>query len=309
MVAAGCVVFLAWFLMKFHMDNSNDSETQAYVAGLLASGTNRTLTADANGHYTALTPYIIWPFATVLEHITGAFLIRGFVFALLLIGLVLNTAAYIWYRMLGLAWLTRLLGLVLLSTSVAFTTQVRGWELDKWLEPALYLMAGIAAWNQRWVAFIAIALVAAANRDTGIFVPFVALIAPVRQNLSSRWPVVVALIGCALEVTLFWRLGPVPRINPFIDLNADRLVYILGGISLLPLLALMWARSSSWAGVRLLVYSLTPVWFAFVLATDRLERGAVLLAPLALLWVPATLGVLVPGASAGRSPQRSAPGT
>ena len=31
-MAALSVVFLAWFSMKFYMDTSNDSETEAYVA-------------------------------------------------------------------------------------------------------------------------------------------------------------------------------------------------------------------------------------------------------------------------------------
>ena len=75
------------------------------------------------------------------------------------------------------AWLTSLVGLVLLSTSAAFAMQYRGWELDKLVEPVLFLLAALAAWYRRWPAYVLFAALAAANRETGIFAPFVALVA------------------------------------------------------------------------------------------------------------------------------------
>src|ERR1700676_5002312 len=83
LVAAATIVFLAWFTMKFHMDNASDSETQAYVRDLLANATQGTIAADSAGQYTALAPYVMWPISAGLELVTGAYLIRGLVFALL----------------------------------------------------------------------------------------------------------------------------------------------------------------------------------------------------------------------------------
>ena len=40
-------MFLAWFTMKFYMDNSNDSETDAYVNALSVSASGLTVAADA----------------------------------------------------------------------------------------------------------------------------------------------------------------------------------------------------------------------------------------------------------------------
>ena len=70
-IAALSIVFLAWFTMKLHMDTANDTETDSYVGALIASATHGTLTADATGHYTALAPYVMWPFTATLQRVTG----------------------------------------------------------------------------------------------------------------------------------------------------------------------------------------------------------------------------------------------
>src|SRR5205085_9078187 len=162
--------------MKFHMDTANDSETQAYVGALIASATHGTPSTDATGHYAALAPYLMWPITAMLELVTSGYLIRGLVFALLFLGIALHAAVYVWCRTLGLGWLTSLIGLVLLSTSAAYAMQIRGWEIDKLVEPVLFLLAAVAAWHRRWLTFLVIALLAAANRETGVFVPLIALV-------------------------------------------------------------------------------------------------------------------------------------
>ena len=57
---------------------------------------------------------------------------------------------------------------------------------------------------------------------------------------------------------------------------------LIGALGLPILLCVVFA-------VARLFYVLVPVWTVFVLATDRLEQGAVLLTPLAVLFVPVTL--------------------
>jgi hypothetical protein len=294
LIAAVCIGFLAWFSMKFHMDNANDSETNAYVRGLVASYTQGTLSTDATGHYAALAPYVMWPFTQTLELIAGASEIRGLVFALLFLGAGVYGAAYVWYRCIGLGWFTSLVGLILLSTSLVFAMLTRGWEIDKLIEPALFLLAGIAAWNRRYIAVLGIAALAVANRETGAFVSVVALAGLAKQHggLASalkHWRLWACVIVCAVEVAWFRRISPSPSVAIFwSDLKVDRLVYVVGGLCITPLLALAWVHTAPLT-VRRLFYLLVPAWVAFVLATDRLEQGAVLLTPLALLFVPLTL--------------------
>src|SRR4051794_11236360 len=170
-IAALCVLFLAWFSMKFYMDNSNDSETTTYVTMLLASLQRSGAAVDGAGNYTLLAPLSVWPFATLLRPVSGIFQIRGFVFAHFLLSLVLFGGAYTWYRRIGLGWLTSLLGLVLLSISAAFALLIRGWELDKLIEPALFLLAAIAAWERQYLVFLGFGVLAVVNRESGALLP------------------------------------------------------------------------------------------------------------------------------------------
>ena len=59
--------------MKFYMDTSNDSETEAYIRALTTSATHGTIAADARGHYTALAPYVLWPFTATLQRVTAGY--------------------------------------------------------------------------------------------------------------------------------------------------------------------------------------------------------------------------------------------
>ncbi len=293
LIAAACVAFCGWFLMKFHMDNANDSETQAYVASLIASVSSTSLSTDATGQYAALAPYVMWPFTMLLLPVTGAFLIRGLVFALLTLGIALNAATYVWLRTLGVAWFTSLVGLVLLSTSAAFAMQLRGWELDKLLEPILFLLAALAAWHRRWPAYVLFAALAAANRETGMFAPFVALVAaePNRHvvgTLVRRPAFWIALGLCGVEVVLLRQLGPTPHVIPWAYATSARFINILGGLCLLPILALALGRVAP-MGLRWLLYGVTIVWVFVVLATEQVDQGVLYLAPLSVVWLPVTL--------------------
>jgi hypothetical protein len=293
LIAALSIVFLAWFSMKFYMDNSNDSETEAYVRAATASATQATIWVDATGHYALLAPYVLWPFAATLEWVTGAYQLRGFAAARLILGGVVYALAYVWYRRIGLGWLTTLVGLMLLSTSVAFAELNHGWELEKLIEPALFLLAALAAWSHRYLILLGVAALAAANRETGVFVPLVvlALMAEAGGGLRSplsRWPFWVCAVICVAEVIWLHRFDHAPAVVAWDSLNPERLVYVTGGLCLVPLLAAVWAPSAS-SVVRRLFFVVAPVWVAFVLGTDRLEQGAVLLTLVALVFVPVTL--------------------
>jgi hypothetical protein len=272
--------------MKFHMDTANDSETQAYVGALLASASNGVLATDATGQYTALAPYVMWPFAANLEPFTGAYLIRGLVLSLLVLSTAMCAAAYAWWRALELKSSTCLLGLVLLSTSAAFALQIRGWEIDKLLEPVLFLVAALAAYRRQYVLFVIVAIAAAANAETGIFAPFVLLLASPGQK--RRRVFAVAIVACAIEVLILLRIAPPTHIPLWIDTSPHQLVNIAGGLCLLPIISLAGGRSAS-RGLRWLLYAVAPVWVLFVLATHRLDQGAEFLAPLAVIWLPVTL--------------------
>ncbi len=291
--SAACVVFLAWFVMRFYMDTANDSDTLAYAALLFANAFRGAATVDGTGHPTLLAQYLFALFAQVLQPITGAYLIRAFVGAQVVIDLALFAAAYGWYRRLGLTWLTSLLGLNVLSICVAFARQSDGWELDKMLEPALYVLAAIAVWDRRYVAFVGLAALAAVNRETGVCVPLIAL-AGARSNseASPRWLKWVSTF-VSLAIVVAVRLAyPQPAVVPGTalanNLAFERVVDVVGGFCLVPLFALAWVRSAA-PLLRRLALVMAPVWLVWVLAADSLEQGARLLGLVALLFLPLTL--------------------
>jgi hypothetical protein len=235
------------------------------------------------------------------------------------LSLLLYGLSYTWCAELGLRWPTRLLGLALLSVSVAFALLIRGWEIDKLIEACLFLLAALCAWRQRFVAFVVIAALAAANRETGVFMPLVAAAAVMDQHdnaqalqrsardpaagtaatgwvtaaraAASHWSVWVSAVVCLAEVVWLRSLLPPPAVRPWVDLSLARLIYVGGGLCVLPVLAVAW-RSAASTGLRWLLYVLSPVWLVFVLATDQLEQGMLLLALLALVWLPISLAGL-----------------
>jgi hypothetical protein len=218
--------------------------------------------------------------------VSGIALIRGFVVAKFLVGVVLFGAAYVWYRQVGLPWFVGLLGLMILATCVAFALLIRGWELDKLLEPALYLLAAIAAWRRRMGWVLALAALATLNRETGVFAALIAM------SVDRRWwfwGCVPACLAIALPLRV---LGPQPTESIVEALQSnvspERLVYVVGGLCLVPLLALAFVRYVT-PPLQSLYVLLAPAMVAAALVSDRLEQGALLLAPVALLFVPVTL--------------------
>ncbi len=292
------IVFLAWWSMKFYMDNSNDSETDAYAQALVDHALVASISSDPTGHATILAQYVLSPFALAFERVTGLYLIRGFVAARFVVDLALFAAAYVWYRRTGLGWFNALLGLVLLSISMAFALLIRGWELDKVLEPMLFLLAAVAAWNKRYVSLVVLATLAALNRETGVLMGLVALaaVADTRGrglvDAARQWPVWLSLCVTLAIVVPVRVLGPQLVLSPAAaltaNLNFPRIAYIVGGLCLLPIFAFAWLDSAP-AALRRLFWLLVPAWLVLVLATAQLDQGSELLGVVALVFVPFSL--------------------
>jgi hypothetical protein len=137
------------------------------------------------------------------------------------------------------------------------------------------------------------AALAAANRETGIFAPFVALVATDQsenalRTLVKRPAFWVALAVCAVEALVLRELGPTPHVIPWAYATSARFINILGGLCLLPVLALALGRAAP-TGLRWLLYGVTIVWVIFVLGTEQVDQGVLYLAPLSVVWLPVTL--------------------
>jgi hypothetical protein len=290
LIAAAFVLFQAWFSLAFYFDNSNDSENMAYGNALVGAASQLGLSADATGHYAGLVPYLVYPLARLLQPISGIAEVRAFMVVRFLLALLTFAAAYAWYRRVGLGWLTSLVGLFLLSSCMAFALQIRGWELDKLAEPALYLLAALAISFGRYWLLVPLTVVAVLNRETGIFMPLLALAGGAPRSVT------VACVASAAAVFVPLRLlGPVPTIAPAtalpINLRLERLVYVVGGLFLTPLLAAVWHATAP-SVLRRCMWIVVPPWSIWLLATDHLEQGAVLLSLVAIVFVPTVLAAV-----------------
>jgi hypothetical protein len=293
MIVVFVVLFLSWFLMRFFMDNANDSETMAYSAVLYSAPFRSATAVDGTGHATLLAQYIVALFNLVLQPVTRLYLIRALVAAQIVIGICLFASAYIWYRRVGLSFFSSLLGLLILSVCVAFARQVRGWELDKLLEPTLYLVAAIAAWDSRKVLFVTATALAALNRETGVLVPLLPLAIHSRYSKSRGrlhvWAaaaIALAAVGSIRILSTRPTTGPPATLVG--NLSPDQLVYVAGGLCLMPLLALASLPAASGVLSRLLLVP-CAVWIAWILVAERLDQGALLLGPVALVFIPMVL--------------------
>jgi hypothetical protein len=170
---------------------------------------------------------------------------------------------------------------------------VRGWELDKVAEPALFLLGALAVWHGRSVEFVIVAALATLNRETGALMPLVGLALG-----APRRVVVAALIVCLALLAPLRLLGPQPVVDP--NLQLERIVYVVGGLCLTPLLAVAWLRTAP-PPLQRLFWFLAPVWTVWLLATERLEQGAALLSLVALVFVPITLAGLERSTAHSRS--------
>src|SRR5438445_6829856 len=78
-MSVACVVFFAWFAMRFFMDTANDSETLAYSALLFANAFRGGASVDGTGHATLFAQYVLALFAQILQPITVTYYIHAHV--------------------------------------------------------------------------------------------------------------------------------------------------------------------------------------------------------------------------------------
>lgn len=298
-VVVGAILFLAYFHMSFYMDTSNDSETTRYGTDLARAVATGSIPTDESGRYTLLTGYATGSIVQVVGAAgSGAAPLRGYTVVRFLQGLALFASAYAFYRMLGLAWMTRLVGLMLLSISVTFGTLApdRAFELDKITEAILYLLAGIALLRGRPGWLIPLSVLAVLNRETGILMPLMYLAAQAsgRERFLTAvrsWQfLLMAALALSLAGVLIVMSGGVGleggiRSRGF---SLETFTYANGGFALMPLLAALWVGSSPGL-LKRLFWSLSPAWLILGLLTEPVRFGAYLLPANALLFIPIAL--------------------
>jgi hypothetical protein len=225
----------------------------------------------------------------------------------LLQNLALFLLAWIYYRRLGLAPYTCLLGLSAVAWGMTQANYGSDLAFNMYTDLLLYVAAAMVLLGDRPFWLIPLTLIAALNRETSGLIPVMALARAVsfmphlavRRSIAT--PALIALATfCAITAGLRLAYGA----RPWVGLEAGAspatgfLVHNLtnhaawvhgaGVLGILPLLALLAYRA--WHPLlRPLFWSVAPLWCLAHLVLAPLSESRVWLLPQVLIFVPALL--------------------
>ncbi len=212
--------------------------------------------------------------------------------------------AWVYWRALGLSSAASFIGLALLGWSVSYSNYGSDLQFNTYLDVLFYLLAALAVARQRLGWLLPITLLAALNRETSGFIPFLPLAVPGALAQPRRWAWVAAALAVYASVFVGLRLayGHQELIVPYghqpgIDLllynvrRARTWVQLVGTFSILPFLAL--AAYRRWPDLlRGFFWLLVPLWFAIHWVGAVMSETRLLLVPLALVLLPGALFLL-----------------
>jgi hypothetical protein len=218
--------------------------------------------------------------------------------------LLIFVVAGLYFSRLGLRRMLADAGLAALAWSMCWANYNAGLAFDTYFDLLFYLVAAslIAGNRPRWI--LPISLVAAANRETSLLMPFLVAVAAVSEPRSSRLALAAIMLAGQLAVVglLHLAMGPQPLIVPeghapglaLLGYNLGRAVTWLNlGTTFLfiPVVALAaWHR---WpAQLRRSFLVLVPAWVAvhFVFAIAAEPR--LFLVPYAIVLLPGALAAI-----------------
>ena len=212
-------------------------------------------------------------------------------------------------RRVGLPPAARALGLGLLLAALPIATYGSDLRFDTYTDLGLFLIAALLIHSGRFGWILPLAVVAALNRETAIFIPvLLAVVAVLEQHRDQRRRILVIAgvsIGSFLAVLAIVRIavGPEPPIlvrgaGPGFDLLRLNLTsettarHLLTMMNIVPFLALAGVRR--WPGwLQLWGLVLVPAWVVLHLLGGALEEARLLLVPFVLVLIPGALCAVV----------------
>lgn len=220
--------------------------------------------------------------------------------------LALFFLAFFFYRRLGLSAYTAVFGLSALAWGMTQANYGADLGFNTYTDIILYLGAALALLERRYGWILPLSLLAALNRETGVFIPVMALACIHAANTgdaprTSARPAWIALTGfVAVQVGLHLALGSRPwsMHESGATPGLGYLLYNLGNdaawghtfgvLGIVPVLALL-ARHAWHPLLRPLAWSVVPAWLVLHLLFAPLDQSRVLLLPQVLVFLPAML--------------------
>jgi hypothetical protein len=228
----------------------------------------------------------------------------AFIFVRVLQNLLIFVVAAYYYRKLGLTTYLSLLGMSLLAWGIMHSGYQSDLQFNTFFDVLFYLAGALLVIVGRDPWIIPIAAVAAANRETAVFIPFL----PVASRLPfpdgrtiPRKPLAAMAVSAVLFalVLMVVRLhyGPRPmRPNPTLGLGfllfnvwrSESWIYLLATLGFIPLMAISsirgWPRS-----LRGFFWLIVPVWFLVHVLAAKVAEARLFLVPQAVVFIPGAL--------------------
>lgn len=234
---------------------------------------------------------------------------------------LLFVVAAAYYRKLGLSFGACLIGVNILAWGVTHALYDSDLSFNIYFDILFYLLAGLSILYHKPLAILPITVVAALNRETSGFIPFLLLAhhyfctPAVDRKSGTAW---IGIVSLAAYTAIFFGLrtlfGPQSLVTCYdhklgLDVlwyNVSRLVtwhQLAATCAFIPVIA-VWAIRKWPSTLRVFFWTAVPLWLAVHFVACIVAESRVVLVPFALVFVP---GALFGCLAASSHPKEPAP--
>ncbi|MEA2575546.1 MAG: hypothetical protein QOH93_2844 [Chloroflexia bacterium] len=276
-----------------------------------------------------------WQYRVLSEYLAEGFVIAsralalphpiavGFVLFRVLQNLAIFVLAAAYLRRLGFKLYVVLFSLAVLAWGMSQSFYDSDLQFSTYSDIAFYLLAALAILHSKYSWILPITLLAALNRESGVFIPFLVFgvwLFGARRKEDARFIFVCSLLALLCFVAAYVGLRLVLGPRPFVGTEIQHpgislLIYnvtqprtwlqLFATLSILPVLAFysmpLWPRV-----LKIFFWVLVPAWFVVHFAASIAAETRLFLVPFALVFVPgAAFGLAASGRfrTGGRQPE------
>jgi hypothetical protein len=212
--------------------------------------------------------------------------------------------AFAYYKHLGLSAPHALIGMILLAWGMSYSHYDSDLQFSTFFDVTFYLLAGLCILLERYIWLVPITILAALNRETSGFIPFMYLFSSIfmkKEAWSKTMPVFGAILLAYVTIyaALRFAYGEQELIIPYdhhpgielLKFNLFRLVtweQLFATLSFIPILAMVGYRKWS-PHLRVFFWVIVPLWFVVHAFGAVMAEARLFLVPQALIFIPGAL--------------------
>jgi hypothetical protein len=236
------------------------------------------------------------------RHVSSAF-----VAVRLLQNVIIFLLVALYYRRLGLSFTSAIIGMSILGWGMTYALYDSDLQFNTYSDIIFYLLAVIVLIEERFWLIVPITLMAALNRESSGFIPFLtAGVAYMRYREGKPASSVIksALLAALVFVAVFFGLrwfvyGPQEMVDVYgmsrgyelVTYNLGRVttwIYVFGTLGVIPIVAISAIRR--WPPtLRAFFWILAPAWFVLHVLICIIAETRIFLVPHAIVLIPGAL--------------------